>query len=516
MSRKYQGMKTLTDQTKASSDSTSEIPSTLRDRGSIGNRGFLSLLAISFFGAANDNILKQILILMVAGGGLWANRLGDGSQGVVGLVLTLPFIFLSGYAGQLADKFSKQQVILWVKIAEIPIALLAFAGLIFASFWLSLLALLLLAVQSSFYGPAKFGSIPDLVDDHRLSQANGFINALSNVAVILGSLAAGPLADMYYPMIKASELETPRAIVAAETTSPDGDQDLSVQEVEGEGSEQGVKKEDQLVRDPDRPEIRWPAGAALLLVAFAGLGAVLFMPKMKAVAPDLKLSKDIFGLHARTFKDSSRPLLVVLFSWSGFYMIGMLALLLLPDYREILLVSNTSITMTVGLLAIAIVIGSILVAVLSGKTIRPYLALIGAFGMTACFATMGFVSKDFLGLEIVGTDAAGLKILVFLIGFFAGFYIVPLQSLLQFLSPTDERGRFFGTANFLSFVFTSAASLLYWGLKGWLNVPTERIPLVCAALALTGTLVGTFELNRIMAAQKSLRIDQNDALEKSG
>ncbi|MEC7718427.1 MAG: MFS transporter [Planctomycetota bacterium] len=515
MSRKYQGMKTLTDQTNASSNSTSERPSNLRDRGSIANRGFLSLLAISFFGAANDNILKQILILMVAGGGLWANRLGEGSQGVVGLVLTLPFIFLSGYAGQLADKFSKQQVILWVKIAEIPIALLAFAGLIFGSFWLSLLALLLLAVQSSFYGPAKFGSIPDLVDDHRLSQANGFINALSNVAVILGSLAAGPLADMYYPMIKASELETPRAIVAAETTS-DGDRALSGEEVEGEGSAEGVKKEDQLVRDPNRPEVRWPAGAALLLVAFAGLGAVLFMPKMKAVAPNLKLSKDIFGSHFRTFKDSNRPLLVVLFSWSGFYMIGMLALLLLPDYREILLVSNTSITVTVGLLAIAIVIGSILVAVLSGKTIRPYLALIGAFGMTACFATMGFVSKDFLGLEIGGTDAAGLKILVFLIGFFAGFYIVPLQSLLQFLSPSDERGRFFGTANFLSFVFTSAASLLYWGLKGWLNVPTERIPLVCAALALTGTLVGTFELNRIMAAQKSLRIDQDDAQGKTG
>ena len=318
-----------------------------------------------------------------------------------------------------------------------------------------------------------------------------------------------------YPMIKASELETPRAIVAAQTTS-DGDQALSGEEVEGEGSAVGVKKEDQLVMDPNRPEVRWPAGAALLLVAFAGLGAVLFMPKMKAVAPNLKLSKDIFGSHFRTFKDSNRPLLVVLLSWSGFYMIGMLALLLLPDYREILLVSNTSITMTVGLLAIAIVIGSILVAVLSGKTIRPYLALIGAFGMTACFATMGFVSKDFLGLEIGGTDAAGLKILVFLIGFFAGFYIVPLQSLLQFLSPSDERGRFFGTANFLSFVFTSAASLLYWGLKGWLNVPTERIPLVCAALALTGTLVGTFELNRIMAAQKSLRIDQDDAQGKTG
>lgn len=491
----------MTDQSKEQLDPATHDAGTISNRRPIANRGFLSLLAVSFFGAANDNILKQILILMVAGGGLWANRLGDGSQGVVGLVLTLPFIFLSGYAGQIADKFSKQQVMLWVKIAEIPIALIAFAGLIFGSFWLSLLALLLLAVQSSFYGPAKFGAIPDLVDDHRLSQANGLINAISNVAVILGSLAAGPLADMYYPTIPA-EGPSGAVVASAEDNADPTNADSS---------------QVKLVPNPNQAPLRWPAGAALLVVAAAGLGAVLLMPKMKAVAPDLKLSKDIFGSHVQTFKDSNRPLLVVLFSWSGFYMIGMLALLLLPDYREILLVTNTSITVTVGLLAIAIVIGSVLVAVLSGKTIRPYFALIGAFGMTACFLTMGLVSKEFLGKEIpefsllvitVGpTSAAGLKALVFMIGFFAGFYIVPLQSLLQFLSPSDERGRFFGTANALSFVFTSAASLLYWGLKGGLGVPTERVPLVCAALALVGTLVGMFELNRIMAAQKGLRIE---------
>jgi MFS family permease len=510
-------MKIVTDQGKEQLESTAPETVEWMNRRPIANRGFLSLLAVSFFGAANDNILKQILILMVAGGGLWANRLGDGSQGVVGLVLTLPFIFLSGYAGQLADKFSKQQVMLWVKIAEIPIALIAFAGLIFGSFWLSLLALLLLAVQSSFYGPAKFGAIPDLVDDHRLSQANGLINAISNVAVILGSLAAGPLADMYYPMIPESELEKRTAAQLQDGDEPKIASVSGAANASGTGTNESAAKDDRLVRDPSRTEVRWPAGVSLLLVAGAGLGAVLLMPKMKPVAPDLKLSKDIFGSHIQTFKDSNRPLLVVLFSWSGFYMIGMLALLLLPDYREILLVTNTSITVTVGLLAIAIVVGSVLVAVLSGKTIRPYFALIGAFGMTACFLAMGLVSKEFLGKEIpefsllgitIGpTSAAGLKGLVFMIGFFAGFYIVPLQSLLQFLSPSDERGRFFGTANALSFVFTSAASLLYWGLKGGLGVPTERIPLVCAALALTGTLVGMFELNRIMAAQKSLRIE---------
>jgi acyl-[acyl-carrier-protein]-phospholipid O-acyltransferase/long-chain-fatty-acid--[acyl-carrier-protein] ligase len=117
-------------------------------------RGFVALLNVSFFGAANDNILRQILMLMVVAGGLWANRMGPGTQGYISLVLTIPFVLLSGYAGQLADKFSKRDVILWVKIAEVPIAIFALLGLYLEHFWLSLFALLLLAVQSSFYGPA--------------------------------------------------------------------------------------------------------------------------------------------------------------------------------------------------------------------------------------------------------------------------------------------------------------------------------------------------------------------------
>ena len=70
-------------------------------------RGFVSLLSVSFLEAANDNLLKQILMLMVVTGGLWANQLGDGTQGIISLVLSVPFIFLSGYAGLIADKYSK-------------------------------------------------------------------------------------------------------------------------------------------------------------------------------------------------------------------------------------------------------------------------------------------------------------------------------------------------------------------------------------------------------------------------
>ena len=179
------------------------------------------------------------------------------------------------------------------------------------------------------------------------------------------------------------------------------------------------------------------------------------MPKTSAVDPGLKFSGDFFGPHLQTFQDADRPLLVVMFSWSGFYLIGALALMLLPEYQSILGVSPTAITNLVGLLAIAIMIGSVTVGFLSGKSIRPYYSLLGAIGMTICFATMGLATLNYTLLAI----------LVFFVGFFAGFYIVPLQSLLQFLSPTDERGRFFGTANALSFVFISAAGLIYIALS---------------------------------------------------
>jgi acyl-[acyl-carrier-protein]-phospholipid O-acyltransferase/long-chain-fatty-acid--[acyl-carrier-protein] ligase len=423
---------------------------------------------------------------MVVTGGLWANHLGAGTQGIVSLVLTVPFIFLSGYAGQIADKFSKRRVIWWVKAAEIPIALFALLGLLLGSFWLSLIALLLLAVQSSFYGPAKFGVIPDLVGSKRLSQANGLINAISNVAVILGSMAAGPLADLYYPTITNE--------ARAELLAID---EIEVPLVESSPESQSFTDEElTVVPDPNRNPQRLPVGIALLGVALIGLGAATLMPKMSAAEPDLKMNWDLLGPHIQTFKDANRPLIVVLFSWSGFYLIGALALLQLPEYRGILGINNTQVTNLVGLLAVSIMLGSCLVGFISGKTIRPYFSLAGAIGMTVCFAIMGAFNLDYTALAIV----------IFLVGIFAGFYIVPLQALLQFLSPADERGRFFGTANTLSFIFVSIAGVLFI-LLAKSGLPPARIPLVCGALALIGTIVGASELKRIMAAQKTSRIE---------
>ena len=80
---------------------------------------------------------------------------------------------------------------------------------------------------------------------------------------------------------------------------------------------------------------------------------------------------------------------------------------------------------------------------------------------------------------------------VFGAGVSAGFYIIPLQALLQRLSPDKERGRFLGTANGISFAFLTLASLLYWAIRPAFGVQAgrqhpEKIFLICSLLMIVG------------------------------
>ena len=444
------------------------------------SRGYLALLVCQFMGAANDNILKQCLMFMVATG-VWSGMLGDGGQVVPALCLTLPFIFLSGYGGQVADRFSKQRVILWVKIAEIPIALTALIGFWTENLWLALAALLLLSAQSSFFGPAKYGIIPELVADRHLSQANGFINMFTNLAVILGSLAAGPICDLYYPQSDAA----PNGVASTETAA----QATSAEQTQPIAAADSVAEAGAALSLPE-PMLTAP-GLAMVLVAILGLVAAWGLPKLKAADPEMQWCLNPFATYVSALREMAKsPLLTVALAWSGFYMIGWMALLIVPEYEDILAINYTKTSYLVGTLGIAIAVGSVASGLLSGDRIRPWFIPFGAIGMTACFLLLGTLTPAY-------SSVAGL---IFGTGVFAGFYIVPLQSLMQHLSPDDERGRFLGTANALSFCFTTAGSLVYWVARKPLQMPANRVHLICGALALMGTIVGIVRLRRITDA----------------
>ena len=104
----------------------------------------------------------------------------------------------------------------------------------------------------------------------------------------------------------------------------------------------------------------------------------------------------------------------------------------------------------------------------------------------------------FVLLGVVPPTFWTVAVLIFGAGFFAGFYIIPLQALLQSLSPPQERGRFLGTSNGLSFAFLALASLLYWAMRPAFGSEPQRIFIVSAGLLLLGGLLFLAPLRSMM------------------
>jgi len=407
-------------------------------------RGFLSLIVTQFFGATNDNIIKGVLIYMVIDGA-WTGQLGAGGQGIVSICFTLPFILLSGYAGMFADRNSKRYVSVLVKILEIPIAIVALVGFWTGSLWITLSALVALTCQSAFFGPAKYGMIPELVETRDLSRANGMINMMTNIAVIFGTLAAGIIADAYSPL--ASTSDTTQALL-------------------------------------------WLPGVAMVIIAIAGLMAVLCMPRLPPGDRTLKYKLNPFSTYFSVLKEmSGSPLQLVMLAWGYFYFIAGFAMLIIPEYFIVLQsydVSRAEVSLLLGAMGVAVGLGSVTAGIISGDAIQPRLIPIGAVGLTFFLFLLGVVPPTLPDIEpmrrIVASPISGF---IFGAGFFAGFYIVPLQALLQRLSPDGERGRFLGVANGIAFAFLMLAGGLYSLIRQAVEQP-EKMFLVSAGLMAVG------------------------------
>ena len=415
------------------------------------NRGFLSLIMTQFFGAANDNILKGVLIYMVIDGA-WAGQLGSGGQAIVSVCFTVPFIILSGYAGQFADRNSKRYVSVTVKVLEITISLIGLVGFWLGNLWITLLALIALTCQSAFFGPAKYGMIPELVPSRDLSRANGAINMMTNIAVICGTLAAGAIADAYSPL------------PAAKSAAQDA--------------------------------VLWLPGAVLVVFAVAGLLSVRFLPPLEPGDRTLKYNLNPFATYVSVIKEMfGTPVMMVMFAWGYFYFLAGLALLILPEYTVVLQsfnVSRAEVSVLLGVMGVAIGVGSGLCGLISGHAIRPGLVPIGGAGLSLFFLLLGLIPPWLPDLQPMWRVLASpISALVFGAGVSAGFYIVPLQALQQRLSPDKERGRFLGTANGIAFAFLTLASMLYWAIRPAFGVQAdqqhpEKIFIISALLMIVG------------------------------
>ena len=131
-------------------------------------RGFWALIATQFQGAFSDNLLRNLLLSMIVGMQM-QNTERETFVSVVTFLFSIPFLLLSMPGGWLADRFSKRQVTLWTKVMEFGSMLLATAGLATHTLGLTLAALTLVASQAALFGPSKYGLLPELLPERRLS-----------------------------------------------------------------------------------------------------------------------------------------------------------------------------------------------------------------------------------------------------------------------------------------------------------------------------------------------------------
>src|SRR5215470_6041693 len=159
--------------------------------------GFWSLIVTQFQGAFNDNGLKFLVIYMILAR-VTEKGLRDDLQFKVGLLFAAPFILFSMTAGYLADRFSKRTVTICTKFFEVGVMIFAIVALVQPNFKLALAAVFLISTQSAFFGPSKYGLLPEILPESRLSWGNGILELGTFLAIIVSTFGGAYLADVFH------------------------------------------------------------------------------------------------------------------------------------------------------------------------------------------------------------------------------------------------------------------------------------------------------------------------------
>jgi acyl-[acyl-carrier-protein]-phospholipid O-acyltransferase/long-chain-fatty-acid--[acyl-carrier-protein] ligase len=387
-------------------------------------RGFWALIVTQFQGAYSDNILRNLLLAMIVGMGL-AGSERSSFVSLVTFLFSMPFVLFSMTGGWLADRFSKRRVTLWTKGMEIGAMAVATVGLANHSQPTCLVALGLVATQAALFGPSKYGLLPELLPAKRLSWGNGVIELGTFLAIIVGTITGAALAEHFHG----------REIYA---------------------------------------------GYFLLALAVIGFFTSLGIDRVPAAAPEkryrINFLDDLWQQIGLMRRDKALFLAVV--GNTYFWFLGSLLFSTVVVYGpDVLHIGQTKTGYLNAALAIGIGIGSMIAGLVSGNKIEYGLIPLGSIGMTATGLALGGMQFGLLGSGA----------LLALLGFWAGFYAVPVNALIQHRPAEKDKGGIIAAANLLSFVGIALSSGVYYIFTAYIHLNPRGV--IVAASVITG--IGT-------------------------
>lgn len=454
------------------------------------DRSFWGLNLTQFLGAFNDNLFKQLVMLLCVDR---ASRGGLDAQGLALILFAAPFIALSGFAGFLSDRYSKRTIIVLCKVAEFLIVLLGLIGFTTGNLAALLGVLCLMGVHSAFFGPSKYGILPELLQTRDLPGANGTMLMATFLAIIFGLAAAGAAKQAF-------------------------------------------------------PSALWIASLPCLAIALVGLGTSLMIRPTPVAQPNLAFNWSSLAMapETRALLRKDRTLLGVLVMSSVFWFVGgtVYPPAINAFSKDQLRLNDLETGAMAASTGVGIAIGCVLAGVLSKNRVRSWLVRAGAWGLTLSLASLSLPGAGFDGvrdeirtsklpdaefvthtyLDLTGAvpppdelmaflddpakdkrrrlidgllrlqldsetnssvstpkprgsllGSSGSVVALIAVGLFAGFFSVPLQVYLQTAAPRDQKGRIIGATNLLNWIGIAGAGGIYSigrvVLVDWLELP---------------------------------------------
>lgn len=341
-----------------------------------------------------DNIFKLVVAFFLI------DTLGKEKAGpilsLVGAIYVIPFLLFSSIGGNLADRFSKQSITLAIKILETAIIFFSLFVFYFKSSVGAYAILFLLATQSAFFGPSKYGIISDLVTKDRVPKANSLITSFTYLAIIVGTFLGSFL----------TELTDHNFILIAAITFL-----ISIL---------GIYAACKIKHTP-------PAGSKQKLKGFFLI--------------------EIF--QTLNYAKTKPHLILAIIGSSFFLFIGAFTQLnIIPYAIQAMKLNEVAGGYLFLSTALGIAIGASIAGKLCKKRVDLKLPLIAGFGMSLFLLFLAFSSSS-----ILWTTTS-----LVLLGICGGIFIIPLDSYTQTISGNEKRGKVIGTSNFFQFTGVLLAS----------------------------------------------------------
>jgi MFS family permease len=371
---------------------------------SLTNRTFLGLIVAQFLAGFNDQAIHAMAMFYA----IHTSILTEADAiTLMPILFFAPWAIFCTIAGYCADRYSKTYSLRAWKIAEVVIALVLILGFYIGTgkgnpvgAWIVMSTVFMMGMHAAFFAPAKYGAMPEILQPHVLSRGNGILESTTFLASILGTVFGGLLS--YY--LRNNEI--------------------------------------------------W-IGVSLLVLSLFGAAASFLIAYLPPANPARLFPKNLFKPLIDNLKVlfRSRPLALAVIGIAFFvFMVAyMRATMYMHGQSRNPRWDELKTSLVVAVVALGVGAGSPLAGYFSGGKIELGLVPLGCIGMILATLMAG------LAIELT----AVLVVALIVIGFFSGFYMVPLYTLLQHRAPKASKGDLVATSNFINVTGAIAASVLF-------------------------------------------------------